>query len=79
MSANAEGDFGGTDGGFLNKENVYKGNVYNQYLRTFDGNGSYPHLYKCHINVNHTHSISSNGGSECRPDNFTFRIWKRIA
>lgn len=80
MSANATGDFGGTDGGFL-VGTKQKGNVYNQYCRTFDGNGKYPHLYKCHIDVSHTHSFTTNssGGDECRPNNFTIRIWKRTA
>lgn len=27
---------------------------------------------------NHTHTINSDGISESRPDNFTYKIWKRI-
>ncbi|MBP3773482.1 MAG: hypothetical protein J6I53_12485 [Treponema sp.] len=28
---------------------------------------------------NHAHNITADGGTEARPDNYTVRIWKRIA
>lgn len=38
--------------------------------RAGDGNVAEP---------NHAHSIPADGGTECRPKNYTIRIWKRIA
>ena len=86
MNSNRYGQWGGTDGGFINgKVSQQNGFVYNQYKRTFDGNGSYPYLYACSADIEHTHNydhkhnITSDGGTEARPDNYTVRIWKRIA
>jgi hypothetical protein len=30
-------------------------------------------------NYDHKHNITADGGTEARPDNYTVRIWKRIA
>ena len=30
-------------------------------------------------NMNHIHSITSDGGNENRPDNYTINVWKRTA
>ena len=61
MSANSTGYFGGTDGGFGNKADYANGNIKGEYLRDFDGNGSYPSLYKITIDVSHTHSVTAKG------------------
>ena len=62
MSANSVGTFGGTDGGLGNNNvNFRNGNAYSEYKRTFDGNGSYPFLYKVTINVDHVHSVTAKG------------------
>ena len=29
--------------------------------------------------ANHTHAIYAEGGNESRPDNYTYKIWKRIS
>lgn len=76
MSANDVGTFGGTDGGFAGG-NFTSGNIKGTYVRTFDGNGKYPHLYKYTINVSHNHTY--NGDVETRPQNYTVRIWVRIS
>lgn len=85
MSKNATGRFGGTDGGFSGKTDYVNGNIKGYYKRTFDGNGSYPFLFDCYINVSHTHSFSASGttdsagNTENRPSNYTIRIWRRIS
>ena len=60
MSDNATGQFGGTDGGFINESST-SGNAYSKYVRQFDGNGTYPRMYKVTINVAHTHSVTAKG------------------
>ena len=62
MSGNSTGKFGGTDGGLNGKrQNFTVGCAHSEYLKTFDGNGTYPHMYKVTINVSHTHSVTAEG------------------
>lgn len=85
MSENATGRFGGTDGGFSGKNNYKIGNIEGYYKRNFDGNGSYPCLFDCYIDVSHIHDFTADGTTEIagnkenRPSNYTVRIWKRTA
>ena len=85
MNSNQYGEWGGTDGGNLGSTTQDRGFVHNEYKRHFDGNGTYPNLFWCTANINHTHNydhkhdIPADGGTEARPDNYTIRVWKRTA
>ena len=87
MSANAEGNFNAQPNGrsgdtyqpYANG-NVSINSTYSGSINT--GNGSSKNSY--HINVAHTHDmqhkhkITSEGGDEARPDNYTYKVWKRV-
>lgn len=40
---------------------------------------NFEHYHTTDNKGTHTHTINSNGGIESRPNNFTFKIWVRIA
>jgi len=86
MSGNSSGSFGGTNGGLYSDKATHTSGPFTcEYVRNFDGNGSYPQLYKITMNISHTHNydhkhdITADGGTEARPDNYTLRVWKRTA
>ena len=68
---------GSWNGANLYSENCSWGSGGSAGIKGGDGND----IRRMSITLNHKHtvSISSDGGTEARPDNYTIRIWKRVS
>lgn len=78
MDKNAEGTFYVNAGGSQNPTGFITCTGTGDQTAGTTG-GSFRVYYKMDISHTHEFSSDSEGGNECRPNNYTIRVWKRTA